>query len=57
MLSYLPDNIIRHLTEQVLSPARLGRPVEFGHLVQYVIENPYLNGTIIRLDGGARLHY
>jgi len=33
----------------------LGRPEEFALLVRQVVENPYLNGETIRLDGGIRL--
>jgi NAD(P)-dependent dehydrogenase (short-subunit alcohol dehydrogenase family) len=36
-------------------PNRLGRPEEFALLVRQVVENPYLNGETIRLDGGIRL--
>lgn len=35
-------------------PSRLGKPEEFAHLVQSIIENPMINGEIIRLDGAAR---
>jgi len=34
---------------------RLGRPEEFAHLVQAVIENTYMNGEVIRLDAAVRL--
>jgi hypothetical protein len=36
-------------------PARLGRPDEFAALVQHALENPMLNGEVIRLDGAARM--
>lgn len=36
-------------------PARMGRPVEYASLVQHIVENPVLNGEIIRLDGAVRL--
>jgi NAD(P)-dependent dehydrogenase (short-subunit alcohol dehydrogenase family) len=38
----------------VPSPRRLGRPEEYAALVQHVLENPYLNGETIRLDGAQR---
>jgi NAD(P)-dependent dehydrogenase (short-subunit alcohol dehydrogenase family) len=38
-------------------PARLGQPEEFAALVQHLCENPYVNGTVVRLDAGARLPY
>ncbi|WP_020656994.1 SDR family NAD(P)-dependent oxidoreductase [Massilia niastensis] len=34
-------------------PKREGDPAEFAALVGHIIENPYLNGEVIRLDGGA----
>lgn len=36
-------------------PARMGRPAEYAMLVQHIVENPVLNGEIIRLDGAVRL--
>lgn len=43
------------LGAQVPFPARLGRPAEFAQLVQAVIENPMINGTVLRLDGALRM--
>lgn len=43
------------LTRTVPFPARLGYPEEFAALVHHIIENVYLNGEVIRLDGGIRL--
>ena len=34
---------------------RLGKPEEFGALVLHMIENPMINGNVIRLDGGQRM--
>lgn len=36
-------------------PNRLGTPGEFAALVEHLIENPLLNGEVIRLDAGARM--
>jgi hypothetical protein len=36
-------------------PSRLGRPDEYASLVGHVIDNPYLNGETIRLDGAIRM--
>jgi len=41
--------------EGVLFPDRMGRPEEFALLVEAIVGNPYLNGEVIRLDGGLRL--
>jgi NAD(P)-dependent dehydrogenase (short-subunit alcohol dehydrogenase family) len=45
----------RSLEQQVPFPSRLGRPEEFAALVRHVLENPLLNGTVLRLDGGLRM--
>jgi 3-hydroxyacyl-CoA dehydrogenase / 3-hydroxy-2-methylbutyryl-CoA dehydrogenase len=39
----------------VLFPKRLGNPVQYGQLVVQIVENSYLNGEVIRLDGGIRM--
>jgi NAD(P)-dependent dehydrogenase (short-subunit alcohol dehydrogenase family) len=36
-------------------PPRLGQPAEFAALARQIIENSYLNGEAIRLDGGIRM--
>jgi len=36
-------------------PKRLGNPDEFAHLCQSIVENPYINGEIIRIDGSLRM--
>jgi 3-hydroxyacyl-CoA dehydrogenase/3-hydroxy-2-methylbutyryl-CoA dehydrogenase len=36
-------------------PPRLGTPEDFAHLVQAIVENPMLNGEVIRLDAAARM--
>ncbi|MEV4298585.1 SDR family NAD(P)-dependent oxidoreductase [Microbispora rosea] len=38
----------------VAFPKRLGKASEFGHLVRALIENDYMNGEVIRFDGGIR---
>ncbi|WP_166132947.1 SDR family NAD(P)-dependent oxidoreductase [Nocardioides ochotonae] len=43
------------LGAQVPNPARLGAPDEFAMLAQQIVENPYLNGETIRLDGAIRM--
>lgn len=37
-----------------LFPKRYGRPSEFADLVLHIIDNPMLNGSVIRLDGAIR---
>jgi NAD(P)-dependent dehydrogenase (short-subunit alcohol dehydrogenase family) len=55
MLAGLPEETRRQLGEAIPHPHRLGRPPEFAALVQHIIENPMLNGEVIRLDGALRM--
>jgi NAD(P)-dependent dehydrogenase (short-subunit alcohol dehydrogenase family) len=55
MMSGMPDDVRASLEEQVPFPSRLGRPAEFAQLAQQIIENPMLNGEVIRLDGAIRM--
>lgn len=54
MLSYLPEKIIEFLNRMSPFPSRLGKPEEFAHLVTSIVENPMLNGEVIRLDAARR---
>src|SRR5271170_8512493 len=55
LLAALPDNVKHALGAMVPFPSRLGRPDEYALLVQQIIENPMLNGEVIRLDGAIRM--
>jgi NAD(P)-dependent dehydrogenase (short-subunit alcohol dehydrogenase family) len=55
LLEGIPETGIQALKGALLFPPRPGNPEEFATLVRQVIENAYLNGTCLRLDGGARL--
>ncbi len=55
MLSRLRDDIRASLEAQVPFPSRLARPGEYAMLVKHIVENPYLNGEVIRLDGALRM--
>ncbi|CAF0707667.1 unnamed protein product [Brachionus calyciflorus] len=55
MLAGLPEKARKFLAETVPFPSRLGKPDEFAHLVQAVVENPMLNGEVIRIDGSLRM--
>lgn len=55
MLAGLPEAARQSLGEQVPFPARLGSPDEYAALVQHIFANAYLNGEVIRLDGGIRM--
>ncbi|WP_066368838.1 SDR family NAD(P)-dependent oxidoreductase [Herbidospora mongoliensis] len=43
-----------HLASPVPFPKRMGTAAEFAHLVRSLIENDYMNGEVIRFDGGIR---
>ena len=55
MLQGLPDNVKDALNKMVPFPKRLGEPDEFAALVRHIVENPMLNGEVIRLDGAIRI--
>lgn len=55
MLSKLPEKVKKFLAETVPFPQRLGKPAEYAQLVQAIVENPLLNGEVIRLDGALRM--
>ncbi len=55
LLAGLPEEARVALGEQVPHPHRLGRPEEYGELAAHIVENPMLNGEVIRLDGALRM--
>ncbi len=55
LLAGLPEETRAALGEQVPHPARLGAPDEYAALAAHVVENPMLNGEVIRLDGALRM--
>ncbi|NPV91373.1 MAG: 3-hydroxyacyl-CoA dehydrogenase [Firmicutes bacterium] len=55
LLGSLPDEVKTALGKMVPFPSRLGKPQEYAMLAQSIIENPMLNGEVIRLDGALRM--
>ena len=55
LLAMLPDEQRAILAESVNFPKRLGNPAEYGELVADLAANSYMNGEVIRLDGGIRM--
>ena len=55
LLAALPEEARASLGKQVPFPPRLGDPAEYAQLAQAIIENPMLNGEVIRLDGAIRM--
>jgi NAD(P)-dependent dehydrogenase (short-subunit alcohol dehydrogenase family) len=50
----IPEEFASALTKDAAFPKRMGRPEEYGRLAVAIVENPMLNGSCIRLDGGQR---
>ena len=55
LMAGLPEPARLSLGQSVPFPPRLGRPAEYAHLARQIIENPMLNGSVIRLDGALRM--
>lgn len=55
LLESLPEEVQASLGAQVPFPSRLGDPAEYGKLVSHILDNPMLNGEVIRLDGAIRM--
>lgn len=55
MMAGMTVQVRTSLEATVPFPARLGRPAEYAQLAQSIIENPMLNGEVIRLDGAIRM--
>jgi NAD(P)-dependent dehydrogenase (short-subunit alcohol dehydrogenase family) len=54
MVSFLPPDLLAELTKDAEFPRRAGRSEEFARLALFIVENPLLNGEVIRLDAGTR---
>jgi NAD(P)-dependent dehydrogenase (short-subunit alcohol dehydrogenase family) len=55
MISAMPEEVQKSLGASIPFPKRLGHPTEFAALAMHIIENHYLNGEVIRLDGATRM--
>jgi NAD(P)-dependent dehydrogenase (short-subunit alcohol dehydrogenase family) len=55
MIEAMPTEVQESLGQMVPFPPRLGQPDEFARLVVHIIDNSYLNGEVIRLDGAIRM--
>lgn len=55
LLAGAPQELKDSLAKLHVFPQRLGTPEDFAHLVQAIVENPLLNGEVIRLDAAARM--
>ena len=57
MIQLLPQEMLDAVGSEVPWPKRMAEPVEFAKLATHVVENTYLNGTVIRIDGGHRMSF
>jgi NAD(P)-dependent dehydrogenase (short-subunit alcohol dehydrogenase family) len=55
MFDSLPTEVFESLSSSVLNPRRLGAPDEIAATAAFIIENDYVNGECIRVDGGIRM--
>jgi len=55
MFDGLNEEFRKTLGASVPFPQRLGRPDEYAHLVEFIVENDMINGESIRLDGAIRM--
>ena len=55
LFSDVNETIQADLEKQIPFPQRFGKPSEYAALVEHIIENPMLNGEVIRLDGALRM--
>ncbi|MFN9594515.1 MAG: SDR family NAD(P)-dependent oxidoreductase, partial [Pirellulaceae bacterium] len=55
MMQAASEKVRQPLLAQTVFPKRFGKPEEFASLVEHAVENPMLNGCVLRLDGGLRM--
>jgi NAD(P)-dependent dehydrogenase (short-subunit alcohol dehydrogenase family) len=55
LMGAMPDDVRKSLAGQIPFPPRFGNPDEFAKTALFAIDNGYLNGTVVRLDGAARM--
>src|SRR5205085_1712025 len=55
MMFGMPQSVQENLAAMIPFPKRLGEASEYAQLVWSILENEYLNGTVIRLDGAIRM--
>lgn len=54
LVAAAPPQVMEKLISELEFPKRMGAPSEFAALVAHIVENSYINGELIRLDGGVR---
>lgn len=56
MMQSMSDEVRAPLMALVQSPKRFGDPLEYAKMATHILENSYLNGEVIRLDGALRMN-
>ncbi|MET8648975.1 SDR family NAD(P)-dependent oxidoreductase [Nocardia aurea] len=54
IMDFLGEEKLGQFAKSVPFPKRLGTPDEYAFLAQHLLENPYINGEVVRIDGGQR---
>ena len=55
LLEALPDKVQHQLATTVPHPNRLGNPDDYAKMVQAIVQNDYMNGEVVRVDGALRM--
>ncbi len=55
LMNASPDSVKLPLIEMTQFPKRLGNPEEYAKLAVHIVENSFMNGETIRLDGAIRM--
>ena len=55
MMEAMPEKVQEGLVDAIVFPKRMGLALEYAKLVEHIINNDYLNGSVIRLDGAIRM--
>ncbi len=55
LLLNMPEEVQDSLAKTVTFPKRLGYPQVFAKLCEHIVDNQYINGEVIRLDGAIRM--
>jgi NAD(P)-dependent dehydrogenase (short-subunit alcohol dehydrogenase family) len=54
LMDFLGEEKLAKFAASVPFPKRLGAPDEYASLAQHLLENPYINGEVVRIDGAQR---
>ncbi len=55
MIGTISQELQDSIAANIPHPSRMAKPQEFAKLALHIVDNDYLNGTVIRLDGASRL--